>query len=81
MLSCDFRAVFESECHCAILVDRYLVDYSKPQFFVELGYGKRSALNVFDEAFDDFALAADEPSAGGRPLRFTGIMRSLSFIL
>ena len=57
MLSCDFRAVFESECHCAILVDRHLVDYSKPQFFVKLSYGKRSALNVFDEAFDDFALA------------------------
>ena len=48
---------FESECHCAILVDRHLVDYSKPQFFVKLSYGKRSALNVFDEAFDDFALA------------------------
>lgn len=36
MLSCDFRAVFESKCHCAILVDRHLVDYSKPQFFVKL---------------------------------------------
>jgi hypothetical protein len=34
-----------------------LVDYGKPQFFVKLSYGKRSALNVFDEAFDDFALA------------------------
>jgi len=57
MLSSDFRAILESECHCAILVDCHLVDYSKPQFFVKLCDGKWSAPNVFDEAFDDFALA------------------------
>jgi len=54
MLSCDFRAIFESECHCAILLDHHLVDYSKPQFFVKLGYGKRAVLDVSDEAFGDF---------------------------
>ena len=53
----NFRAVFEPECHCGILVDRHLADYGKPQLFVKLGDGERAVLDVFDEAFDDFSFA------------------------
>ncbi len=43
MLSGDFRAILESGCHCAVLADRHLVDYSKPQLFVKLGDGERDS--------------------------------------
>lgn len=41
-----------------------MVDYCKPQLFVEIVDGKRAVLNVFDEALDDFALAESLPFGG-----------------
>ena len=64
MLCCNFRAVPEPECNCAILSHGGGVDDRQPQLFVKFADDKRPALDIFNEDLYVFCLAESFPLGG-----------------